>query len=75
MNWGEFGLKYKNTGITSKTFYGVTFKPKEVKDVPGYINDPGFVRVADSAKVTEPAKAAPAANKSANTNTQKAEVK
>ena len=40
-------LKYKNTCRVTRTIYGVTFKPGEIKDVKGYINDPGFVRVPD----------------------------
>ena len=39
-------LRYKNTSVTAKTFYGTTFKPGEEKDVPGYINDPKMVRVS-----------------------------
>lgn len=30
---------YKNYSYTAKTFYGVTFKPGEVKEVDGIIND------------------------------------
>lgn len=36
-------MTYRNTGILAKTFYGVTFNPRESKNVPGYINDPSFV--------------------------------
>lgn len=36
-------MTYRNTGILTKTFYGVTFNPGESKNVPGYINDPSFV--------------------------------
>ena len=43
---------YKNISIATKTFYGVTFKPGDIKDVPGYINDKGFERC-------DPPKAAP----------------
>lgn len=38
-------MKYKNYSHTTKTFYGIKFKPGETHDVPGYINDPKFVRV------------------------------
>lgn len=38
-------IAYKNTSLATKTFYGVTFKPGEVKEVPGYINDDRLVRV------------------------------
>lgn len=30
---------YKNVSYSDKTFYGVTFKPGEVAEVPGYVND------------------------------------
>lgn len=30
---------YKNISSCTKTFYGVSFKPGEVKDVPGFVND------------------------------------
>lgn len=30
---------YKNISYSEKTFYGVTFKPGEVAEVPGYINN------------------------------------
>ena len=35
---------YKNISKATKTFYGVTFKPGDIKQVPGYINDIGFKR-------------------------------
>lgn len=38
-------LAYKNLSNTTKTFYGVTFKPGEIKEVPGYINVNCFVKV------------------------------
>lgn len=38
-------MKYKNISYTEATFYGITFKPGEIKDVPGYINNPHFIRV------------------------------
>lgn len=38
-------LRYRNTSVTAKTFYGTTFKPGEEHDVPGYINDPKMIRV------------------------------
>lgn len=41
---------YKNTSTIQKTFHGVTFKPGDIKEVPGYINDRGFVRVAELPK-------------------------
>ena len=43
-------LIYRNTSGTKKTFYGVTFKPGDVKEVKGFINSPGFVRVPSKPK-------------------------
>ena len=37
--------RYKNLSLATKTFYGVTFKPGDEHNVPGYINDLSFVRV------------------------------
>lgn len=37
-------MKYMNMTYTTKTFYGVEFKPGETKEVPGYINAVGFIR-------------------------------
>ena len=69
-------MKYKNIGMTSKTFYGVTFKPKEVKEVPGYINDPKFIRMPNNAKVDGKAATTSTPTKSnSNADSQKAEVK
>lgn len=36
---------YKNISYTTKTFYGVTFKPGETKQVDGIINDAKMIRV------------------------------
>lgn len=36
---------YKNLSHATKTFYGVTFKPGEEKEVEGYINDTKFIRI------------------------------
>lgn len=36
---------YKNISFSAKTFYGVKFAPGETKEVPGYINDDGMVRI------------------------------
>lgn len=46
-------LKYKNTCRVTRTIYDVTFKPGEIKDVKGYINDPGFVRVPEGKELSE----------------------
>lgn len=43
-------MLYKNVSFTQKTFHGVTIEPGEVKDVPGYINNRGFIRVAEMPK-------------------------
>lgn len=48
-------MRYLNASRSVKTFYGVKFNPGESHDVPGYINVPGFIRVADLPK--EPPKA------------------
>lgn len=32
-------MVYKNISNSKKQFYGVTFKPGEVKEVPGFVND------------------------------------
>lgn len=41
---------YKNNSDTAKTFYGITFKPGEIKEVPGYVNDKEFERVSTMPK-------------------------
>lgn len=40
-------LYYKNTSHSQMKFYGVVFKPGDVKEVPGYINHPKFVMVPE----------------------------
>ena len=48
-------MKYVNNSYATKTFYGVEFKPGDVKDVPGYINADGFFRADTSeAPTVEP---------------------
>lgn len=59
-NKGVKTLRYLNASKSVKTFYGVKFNPGESHDVPGYINVPGFIRVADLPK--EPPKAVKQAN-------------
>lgn len=44
---------YKNTSRNTRKFYGVIFNPGDVKSVPGYINDPKFIRVSNSSAVTQ----------------------
>lgn len=50
-------MKYINSGRTTRTFYDVEFKPGEIKDVPGYINDNKFFTVPEdteqAAEITE----------------------
>ena len=38
-------MLYRNNTYGTYKFYGVEFKPGDVKDVPGYITAVGFVRV------------------------------
>lgn len=49
-------IAYKNLSSITKTFYGVTFKPGETHQVPGYINSPQFIKV--NSVPEEPPKAA-----------------
>lgn len=74
---------YKNLSRATKTFYGITFKPGESHDVPGYINDPKFFRCssedlsAASVKadvVIQPQIDPTTGKKSARTRTTKEEV-
>jgi len=44
---------YKNLSHAIKTFYGVTFLPNDTKRVPGYINDPNFIRVPQNKVVVK----------------------
>lgn len=41
---------YKNISNSVKTFYGVEFKPGEIKQVPGYINSIWMI-VADATEL------------------------
>lgn len=41
---------YKNISNYTKTFHGVTFHPREIKEVPKYINHPKFVSVSSMPK-------------------------
>ena len=38
-------IKYKNISCSTKTFYGITFNPGDVKEVPGYVNAQGMARI------------------------------
>lgn len=59
---------YKNISISVKTFYGIEFKPGDIKNVPGYINHPMMV-VVDKPKVNDEHKAK---FKSSNVKSKKA---
>lgn len=65
-------MVYKNMSHATKTFYGVTFKPGDQHDVPGYINDPKFVRL-ENITVSAVTNCAPA-KKSATTKGSKSKV-
>ena len=41
---------YKNISYSEKTFYGVTFQPGEVAEVPGYVNDLQMIVVPKPSK-------------------------
>lgn len=36
---------YQNLSGRTQTFYGVEYKPSDIKSVPGYINAPKFISV------------------------------
>lgn len=38
---------YKNISNYTKVFYGITFKPGHIEEVPGYVNDSDFVKVTE----------------------------
>lgn len=63
---------YKNMSRTTKTFYDTAFRPNETHEVPGYINDPEFVRVTSVEKPTV-AKESTAADKKPSGTTTKVE--
>ena len=48
-------MLYKNISHSVKTFYGVTFKPGEIKEVPGFINNNKMI-VADVSEIKRPSK-------------------
>ena len=41
-------IRYRNLSVVSKSYYGVTFRPGEVKQVPGYIHSRYFERVTST---------------------------
>ena len=40
-------MYYKNVSVSVKTFYGVTFKPGEIKEVKDYINNKFMIPVSE----------------------------
>ena len=71
-------IYYRNTSSATKTFYGVTFNPGEVKAVSGYINNDKFVKVDASELPVKPVekpktKADPAKSTNKTTKTTKEE--
>ena len=69
-------ITYKNISLSAKTFYGVRFRPGEIKSVPGYINSLGMVRVFEPAVPTTPVLEQPAGKRGRKKSTEpaKAEV-
>ena len=45
-------IAYKNISNSPKTFYGVTFNPNDIKEVPGYINHINMIRVFKQSRPT-----------------------
>ena len=50
-------IKYKNISGIPLTFYGITFNPNEVKEVPGYINHMKMLRIKEPTAITSKPKA------------------
>ena len=51
-------MLYRNISYSVKTFYGVTFEPGQVKEVPGYINNKDMI-----VEETVPSQSAPSLDK------------
>lgn len=73
-------MYYRNISFGTKTFYGVTFQPGDIKEVKAFINDPKMLLMPKdyqpAAPVVKPSKSTKAVtkvNKSAKSD--KAEVK
>jgi hypothetical protein len=47
-------LKYKNVSTQPLIFYGVTFNPNDIKEVPGYINHVKMIRVKEVPAASAP---------------------
>lgn len=60
---------YKNISSSVKTFHGVTFKPGEIKEVPGYINSKYFIRV--NSMPQEPPRSVESVEKPSRSKTKK----
>ena len=46
-------MRYKNTSVTEKTFFGIKIAPGETKDFPSYVNDSRMLLV-DNAPIRKP---------------------
>ena len=66
-------MYYKNLSHSTKTFYGVEFKPGEIKEVASYINHKDFIIVAAPAKVEKVEPAPVKASKKAHSVEEPAE--
>lgn len=62
-------MVYKNISNSKKIFYGVTFNPGDIKEVPGYINDRQMI--VSKLKDTKVFKQQ---NKKSNINTESVDV-
>ena len=66
---------YKNTSLSVKTFYGVTFNPGDIHTVSGYVNDPSMIRIKEKPKAATPKSSttvkAPASGKSNQADSSK----
>lgn len=67
-------ITYKNISYSAKTFYGVKFAPGEMKEVPGFINDSGMIRVFGVKPVSKPTITEPRGRKKKTTEPEKVEV-
>lgn len=47
-------IKYKNISGHTLVFYGVTFNPNDIKEVPGYINHLKMIRVKETSVASTP---------------------
>lgn len=66
---------YKNISRATKTFYGVTFKPGESREVPGYITNPDFIvsDTIDSVDEKKPVSKKTTTTKSKNVDKEESE--